>query len=187
MKALPLLALVLVACGGAQATGSSEVLSAHGLYPMEMGGVWSFDLETGFGPPVLGVMRVESVDGIQVTIRNNGDQVSTYERRPEGIFHLESDSWLLRDPIAVGEGWPSAGGRRAQIHSIDAQASTPAGDFTGCVDVEETGGEDGRVIHTIYCTGRGMVEQTASMTMETTGSVAAVSVKLRGYMVTEEL
>ena len=187
MKAMPLIALALAACGAAQTGGGSETLTAHGLYPMEMGGVWSFDLDTGFGPPVLGVMRVENVDGIQVTIRNNGDQVSTYERRPEGIFHLESESWLLRDPIAVGEGWPSAGGRQAQIRSVDVRASTPAGDFTGCVDVEETGGEDGRVIHTIYCTGHGMVEQRASMTMEMTGSEAAVNVKLRGYMVTEEL
>jgi hypothetical protein len=185
MKALPLLALVL-ACGAAQGGGASQALTAHDLYPMEMGAVWSFDLDTGIGPPVLGVMRVENVDGMQVTIRNNGDQVSTYERRPEGIFHLESDSWLLRDPIVVGEGWPSAGGRQAQIQSIEATASTPAGDFTGCVDVEETGGEDGRVIHTIYCLGHGMVEQRASMTMEMTGSEAAVNVKLRGYMVTEE-
>lgn len=190
MKALSFFALILVAslggCGAAQGGGASQALTAHDLYPMEMGGVWSFDLDTGFGPPVLGVMRVESVDGTQVTVRNNGDQVSTYERRPEGIFHRESDSWLLRDPIAVGEGWPSAGGRQAQIRSIEATASTPAGDFTGCVDVEETGGEDGRVIHTIYCMGHGMVQQRASMTMETTGSEAAVSVKLRGYMVTEE-
>ena len=191
MKALQhLLALVatcgLAACGGAQSGGASQTLTAHDLYPMEVGGVWSFDLDTGFGPPVLGVMRVESVDGTRVTIRNNGDQVTTYERRPEGIYHVESESWLLHDPIAVGESWPSAGGRQAQIQSVDASASTPAGDFTGCALVEETGGEDGRVIHTTYCLGRGMVEQRAAMRMEMTGSEAAVSVKLRGYMVTEE-
>ncbi len=181
---LPVLCVVgLLGCGAAQQTTSSRTLTAHDYYPMAEGAQWSYDIDDGVDPvPVFATMRVDTVEGNRSVIRNVSDETSTYERRAEGIFHVEGDVWLLRDPIAIGREWPGLGGRTARIVAIDERVETPSGNYEGCVRVEERGGEDGRVIATVYCPDTGMTFQRASISLEHSMTEASVTVRLRGYL-----
>ncbi|MEM6958917.1 MAG: hypothetical protein AAF645_24760, partial [Myxococcota bacterium] len=175
-----LLLLALCACGAAQTAPEAAPLHVHDYFPMEEGGVWSYDIDTGFGPPVFGVLRVEAIDGERIDIRNNGGELSRFERRPEGIFDLIQGVWYLRAPLEIGTEWAGAGGRTVRFVAVGEQVEVPAGTFDGCVVTEGTGGEDGRTIRTSYCPSVGMTLQEASMEMRMSGERAAVTSRLRG-------
>lgn len=182
MKPILVCALLMAACGGAQSGGGESQAHPHEFYPMSEGAVWSYDVDTGVGePPVLAVMQIQQMTGEQAVVTNNGGESSTYERRPEGIWHVEGEAWLLKAPLEVGTEWDSIGGRSARIGSIDEAVSTPSGDYSGCVRVDEEGGEDGRRLSTVYCREIGMTFQRISMQMDM-GGEAGVTVRLRGYL-----
>mgnify|MGYP003330828625 CR=1 FL=1 len=84
----------------------------------------------GSGPPA------QLISG---TNRDGGEQ-HTYELRDEGIYRPETSTWLLRDPIAVGQEWPSTLGRTAHVTSVSEVVDVTAGHFTDCVEVVEDGG-----------------------------------------------
>ena len=183
----PLLALLLAACGGAQTPGGGdEPLTAARLYPLAEGNVWSYDVETGVGPPVLAISRVIGERGEVFEVRNDGGDAIEYERRPEGLWRVESETWLLRGPIEVGTEWASANGRTARIRSVDERVEVAAGTFEGCVRVDEAGGGDGRGIFTIYCPDVGPVVLETGLQAELSGMRASVRAELRGYMLAEE-
>ena len=190
MRALSHLAIVsaallsLVSCGGTTATRPTErgPLTARSLYPLGEGFAWSYDIDTGDADMHLTISRVVSVRGDIVEVSNGVDDLPIrYELRRNGIFSLNSDVWLLRDPIRVGAEWESARGATARVTSIDRHVVTPAETFDHCVLVVESGGEFPRRIETTYCPGVGPVEIDVRAVM--TLGRARAHARLRGYTV----
>lgn len=183
-RALSLVMLLLaVGCGGGSPPATTRVddpLAPARLYPLGRGFVWSYDVDTGTELSTLAISRVVRAEGDRFDVSSGGDPIA-YERRPEGIFRPNDQVWLLKGPIRVGAEWTAAGGRQARVTSVSERLSTPAGDFSGCVEVRETGGADGREVATTYCPDVGPVMVDASMRSELTGATARVVARLRGY------
>ena len=180
--ALPL--LLLIACGGSQSGGASEDIDPHRLYPLRSGNVWTYDVDTGVDLPVLGISRVVEVEGNRVSVTNNDSPPILYELRPEGIYRVTSDTWLLRRPIEVGATWASAGGREAKVTAVDEQVEVTAGTFEHCVRVEES--DERQVTQTVYCPDVGPVVVDTQTGMELSGQTARVRGELRAYMLETE-
>ncbi len=149
--------LLLQACGGATPhTTPQRTLTPRDLYPSGAGYVWSYNVDTGTGLNSLGVTRVASTEGEHFRIQTAESELP-YEYRVDGIFRSDADAYLIRFPLEIGQSWPTSEGREARIVSISEAAHVPAGDFSGCVLVEESGGESGREIRTTYCPDVGPV------------------------------
>ncbi len=147
---------------------------------MRMGSVWTYDVETGQGLPILAITRVTANDGQRVEISSGGDPIH-YELKPEGLFHSDRDGYLLKPPFNKGATWDAGGGASAQITEIGRSVETMAGAFTDCIEVSETGGNNSKVVRTVYCPDVGPVEVESSMHMDLSGQTARVVAKLRGY------
>ena len=179
------LALPLASCGGAQtgvAGPTGDVHAPSRLYPLGLGYVWSYKIDTGTNLDSLVVMRVMRADGGHFEVSpGGGGSSNVYERSAEGIFRPGSSTWLLQAPIRLGATWPSTSGMTATVTSVTARASTGAGEFRDCVEVTETGGEAGRVTRTIYCTDVGPVLIDTSLEMTVRESTLHVIAKLQGF------
>lgn len=189
MRAHPVV-LVLVAlgaCGGAQGAGEAEeAIDPTRLYPLQEGNVWTYDVDTGVGLSALGISRVVEVQGSRVTVENNGSSQDAivYEIRPEGIYRVASETWLLRRPIEVGASWPGAGGRQARITAVDETVEVGAGTFEDCVSVVE---DDGRqAVTTVYCPDVGPVVVDTRIQTELSGQNVVVRGELRAHMLGED-
>jgi hypothetical protein len=195
MRSIPVILLLAVGCGSvAPRVQMSEAvrLTPTTLYPMNEGAQWVYDVDTGGDePPTLGIFEVTEVRGDQRSIQVNlgmdsegtvtyGD-ATVYEVTDEGVRHVASNGWLLRAPLREGAEWEGLGGRTARVADLDVAVEVMAGNFEHCVAIEESGGEDGRVVRTTYCpeVGPVMVESTleAQLTLRT---VSATS-RLRAY------
>jgi len=161
MRTLTLVVFVTLALAGCPSTGGTtphvEPLGARGLYPMGEGYIWTYDIDTGTGMSSLGITRVVQVSGNTIGIAADGGEVHSYELRPEGVYQPASQTWLIRDPIAVGQSWPSTQGRTATIQSITETVDVTDGHYEGCVAIVEEGGESGHHVRTTYCMGVGPV------------------------------
>jgi hypothetical protein len=178
-----LLMLAIGGCGGAGSTGSTlpqEAPTPENLYPLGQGYAWSYDVDTGTGLNSLYIARVVSVTGNRFEVTTGGEP-TFYERRPEGIFRPASQTWLIKSPIEVGEEWPSDAGRTARIASVTASVDVPEGHFDHCVEIVESGNDDGRSIHTTYCQNVGPVLVDSTQEIQITGRTLHVVAKLRGH------
>lgn len=191
----PLVLLALSACGGPPPRAEvprGDRLAPTTLYPMLAGAQWVYDVQTGGDePPTLGIFEVTDVDGARRSIANNrgmdargrvtyGD-AAVYEVGPEGILHVASETWVLRAPLREGASWPAMGGRTARVVDLDATVAVTAGRYEHCVSVEETGGEDGRIIQTVYCPEVGPVLMESRMDSRLTLRAMAARTSLRTY------
>ena len=194
MKRLLALSLLLGACGPAAprvAEPEIDRLAPTTLYPMLEGAQWVYDVDTGAGPPVFGAFTVTDVSGDTRTIANNRGmdaegnvryaEPTTYEIGPEGIRHVATGMYLLRVPIEAGAEWETLGGRTARVTDLDHSVEVPAGSYDHCVEVTETGGEDGRTVRTVYCPGVGPVEQISRMDTQLTMQSVSTHSRLRSY------
>lgn len=187
--------LLLVGCGGASPhVQMSEAvrLTPTTLYPMNEGAQWVYDVDTGGNePPTLGIFEVTEVDGetrrIQVNLGmdadgnvNYGDPI-TYEVSSEGIRHVASGGWLLHTPLREGAEWEGMGGRTARVSDLDVDVEVIAGNFEHCVAIEESGGEDGRVVRTTYCPEVGPVMVESILETQLTMRTVAARSRLRTY------
>jgi hypothetical protein len=175
-----------LASGCATAGGAPDAAVApepHAFYPLESGNAWSYDVDTGDASTTLAVTRVEGRDGMEARVRT-GAEVVRYEVLEDGIRTVPEGAWLFRAPFVVGSEWPAPGGRRAQVVSIDAEVSAPAGSFEGCLDVLETGGDLDLEIRTVYCPGVGPVRVESTMRSSVSERSLTVTATLRGYQVT---
>jgi hypothetical protein len=169
------------ACGGAAAQrGQASALTVERLYPMRPGSVWTYDVDTGEGLPVLAITRVLSAADGKVEVSSGADSLH-YEQRPEGLYRSDSGSFLLRSPIAAGASWEGNQGARVEITRVDARASTPGGDFANCVEVVESGGATEKRVRTVFCPDVGPVEIESSLHIQLTGKTTRVLARLRGY------
>jgi hypothetical protein len=175
--------LLLSACGGAQAGGEEDSMDPSRFYPMTEGNVWTYDVDTGVGPPALGISRVTAVQGGRASISNNDTDPIVYEKRPEGIYRVGSDTWLLRRPLEVGARWPAAGGREAEVVSVTRSVEVGGGSFEGCLEIRESDGRQSVV--TVYCPDVGPVIVETSMQMDTSAEPITVRGELRAYQLAE--
>lgn len=179
------LTLSMVSCGGTQADAARPTGDVHApsrLYPLGLGYVWSYKIDTGTNLDSLVVMRVVRADGDHFEVSpGGGGSPSIYERRDGGLFRPGSGTWLLQAPIHLGATWPSTSGMTATVTSVTARASTGAGDFQNCVEVTEAGGEAGRMTRTVYCTDVGPVLIDTSLEMTVRESSLHVIAKLQGF------
>ncbi len=193
--ALLLSAVATTACGATGPTVAQprgDRLAPSTLYPMIEGAQWVYDVDTGGPePPTLGIFEVISAQGDQRSIANNRGMSSegqvrhsdpvTYETTREGVRHVASGRWVLRAPIREGAEWEAMGGRTARVVDTDASVEVVAGTYDHCVDVEESGGEDGRVVRTVYCPDVGPVLIESRMESRLTTRSVATRARLRSY------
>jgi hypothetical protein len=175
------LVLACCACGGAAAQGgASSALTIDRLYPLRPGSVWTYDVDTGEGLPVLAITRVLSAAGGKIEVSSGADSLH-YEQRPEGLFRTDAGSFLLRTPIRAGATWQGNQGAQVEITRVDARASTPGGDFANCVEVVESAGATEKRVRTVFCPDVGPVEIESSLHIQLTGKSTRVIARLRGY------
>lgn len=183
---VPFLLLASLALTGCPSTGPTtphaEPLSARRLYPMAAGYIWTYDIDTQTGMSSLGITRVVDVQGNTVGIAADGGEVHAYELRDEGIYRPATQTWLLHDPIAVGQTWPSTNGRTARIESVTETVDVTDGHYENCVAVLEEGGEAGLHVRTTYCMGVGpvIVESRQELITSMTGGLTVIG-RLRAH------
>jgi hypothetical protein len=186
---------LLPACGSATpnlAEPDVDRLAPTTLYPMLEGSQWVYDVHTGGDePPTLGIFEVVETSGDRTRIANNrgmnaqgvvshGEPID-YQILPDGIRHVASGAWLLHAPITADAEWEGLGGRTARVTDIDATVEVVAGDYEHCVEITETGGEDGRTVVTTYCPLVGPVLIESRMDMRLTTSRVSTRATLRSY------
>jgi hypothetical protein len=172
--------LLLLGCASSPKPVPEAALTAARLYPLAAGSAWSYDVDTGDGATVLATMRVTEAAGGRAAVQG-GEGITRYEQRPDGLYRMDRDGYLLKEPVRAGATWPSGGGMTAEISTVAAALETPAGRFTGCVEVVERGAPTGAVISTTYCPDVGPVQVISSLDL-TTGAVRVVA-RLRGYQI----
>jgi hypothetical protein len=177
-------ALALTACGGAPHAGpaASPPTSPLELYPMQAGAAWAYDVRAeGDDVPTLVVTRVLRVTGSQIEV-TSGTDVVTYDRRPDGIYRLNTGTYLLKSPLTVGSQWRSSLALTASIRRVDSTIKTAAGTFRGCVEVVESGDTDKQVT-TVYCPKVGPVRVESKLTRAPRSSdePRRVVAELRGF------
>jgi len=176
------LALALASCGGAQTpSGPTEAdrVDPRHLYPLGDGYVWTYDVDTGTGLNTLAISRVVAHRGNRFEVSNGSDPIP-YEVRPEGIFRVDKQTWLLRRPIRVGESWESALGGRAEVTNIHATAETVEGTFRDCVEIRETG--ENRQVRSIFCMDIGLVFLESIQSLPIPGEHVTATARLRGHL-----
>ena len=107
-------------------------------------------------------------------------QASRCRITADGIQYV-AGGWVLRAPVAEGAEWEAMGGRTARVTDLDATVEVFAGTYEHCVTIEETGGEDGRVVRTTYCPQVGPVVISSSMDTELTMRSVSTEARLRSY------
>ncbi len=188
------LPFAIAGCGAASSAPErprGDRLAPATLYPMILGAQWVYDVETGPEPPTLGIFEVIESEGDHRTIANNRGMNANgqirhadpivYELTPEGIRHLASGRWVLKAPVEEGAEWPAMGGRTAHVRDTDASVEVVNDTYDHCVDVEESGGEDGRTVHTVYCPDVGPVLIQSSMDTRLTTRTVSTRARLRSY------
>src|SRR5262249_42035465 len=114
-------------------------------------------------------LKVKSREGSRADM---GD--FSYEVRGDGIVRQPPGKYVLQVPATFGREWNLPGGGHARITATDAHVSTPAGDYTNCVVVEETDVTGTRAL-TTFARGTGPVD-----VLVTSGSLTTHAT-LRGF------
>jgi hypothetical protein len=172
----------LTACHGARpaAGPGGDRLTAERLYPLRAGSVWTYDVDTGDGPPTLAITRVTaSADG-KAEVSSGGAPIH-YEQRADGLYRTDGELYVLKLPLRVGATWDAGQGVTAEVLDVEKRVSTPAGEFSGCVEVRESAGPGQKVVRTVFCPDVGPVEVESSLALEVSGRSARVLARLRGY------
>jgi hypothetical protein len=133
-------------------------------FPLTPGNAWSFDADGA-----LIVLRVSAREG---AIAHMGE--FSYEVRRDGIVRTPPGKYVLKLPLHPGATWDLPGGGHARIADLAAAVSTPAGDYTGCVVVEELTPEGG-MTRTTFAPNVGPVD----VLVHSRGGVTHA--KLRGF------
>ncbi len=156
---------MVVACASPQTAGPAKAKDlprdARAYYPLEPGWKWAYDVEQN-GEAILATFAVSAREGDKATVLA-GDQVLQYVVRPDGILRPSSDradtkagDYVLRAPLGAQATWPVEGGQ-AKVVGWNETVTTPAGQFDGCVTVEERRQDPDRHTRTTYAPGIGPV------------------------------
>jgi hypothetical protein len=165
--------------GAAKHAGDAK-LTIERLYPLRAGSVWSYDVETGEGPPTLAITRVTSAENGSAQVSSGGAPI-TYEQRSDGLFRADRGAYTLKEPLVVGTRWDVGQGGSAEITAVGAHASTLAGEFDGCLEVRESEPASQKQVRTVFCPDVGPVEVESTIALQVSARGARVVAKLRGY------
>jgi hypothetical protein len=180
--ALAVVAITASGCGASPppTTARRGPLTARDLYPFGDGYIWTYDVDTQTGINSLGIRRVIRATPPRFVLQNDAERDEhTYEVREGGIYDVGDDLWVLRDPIRVGTEWPSRGGRTARITEVAQDVDTPAGRFSDCIEVRETGSPTGPDFLTVYCSDQGPVIIESHQALQTSSSGITIRAVLR--------
>lgn len=170
----------LAACGGAAPRPEPGApIAVERLYPLRAGSVWTYDVDTGEGVPVLAITRVLSSSAERIEVSSGGDPL-LYQQRPEGLYRTDIGIYVLRSPVQKGATWDQ-NGARAEITDVQKNLTTVAGEFHGCVEVLEQGGPSNKHVRTVFCPDVGPVEIESTTNISLTGKTTHVLARLRGY------
>lgn len=174
--------LAVLGCGASNPTtpDSTRVIAPIDVYPLRPGNAWAYDVSTGEPPSTLAVTRVETVQGSIATVRT-GQASLKYDIREEGIRLVSEEAWLFRAPLEQGSSWPARGGRTGRLVSTEASIETPAGRFSGCLEIVETGGKLELEVRTVYCPFVGPVAVDSTMRSSVSDRAVSAHARLRGY------
>jgi len=154
---------LFLACATTQPTVAAPT-GAEEFFPLAAGNAWSYDVDG-----TLVVLKVQTRVGNQA---NLGE--FSYEVHDDGIVRVPPSKYVLHWPASVGREWALPGGGKARVIQTDARVSTPAGDYTGCLVVEETDPLGTRT-RTTFARGIGPVEVIV------TSGTGVTHAKLRGF------
>jgi hypothetical protein len=182
LSLLFMLSVLSAAChtGPAAHAGSDTRLRIDRLYPMRAGSVWTYDVDTGAGPPTLAITRVTSSAEGRAEVSSGGPPI-VYEQREEGLYRADRGGYVLKLPLTQGARWDAGQGTTAELVDVEKHVVTPAGEFSGCIEVVEQGGETPKLVRTVFCPDVGPVELESSIALEVSGNSARVLARLRGY------
>ncbi|HZO81620.1 MAG TPA: hypothetical protein VFB33_07970 [Candidatus Binataceae bacterium] len=120
-------------------TGASGRLTATNLAPRKLLGVMAVgQRNTGGGEKTFTEYYAAQPEGIRYVARES----------PDGLEpHLDDNSWVIKYPIKVGTIWREVDRTldgtvffaKTMIESVSDKITVPAGTFTACVRVRETG------------------------------------------------
>jgi hypothetical protein len=168
------------ACAGTTpAPKTAADLSPISLYPLRVGGAWSYDVDSGDGEPVLAVARVTQVVGEVVEVSTGAGSPLGYVLRDESIARVGGEGYLLKQPMVQGASWMSGRDTTAEVVALGLEVKVPAGEFRDCVRVQEQNAGSGQRVTTTYCPGVGPVQVVSEMQVR--GQNLRVDAKLRGY------
>lgn len=179
-RSLLILLLFVSACGGAQSRRAMRSdWEPQAFFPMEKGRVWSYLVDTGEGESILALHRVVERQGRRVALKVDGGGVSQYELRAGGIYRIDTESWLMRAPLRVGQAWSGTAGRKTWVEARKVRLQTAAGELGPCVVIAEEG--DGRMIRTTYCHEIGPVAVESAVQLVSSNERVVVEARLQGY------
>lgn len=165
--------------GGAKHAGDAK-LTVERLYPLRAGSVWSYDVDTGEGPPTLAITRVTSAGSGFAEVSSGGAPIR-YEVRSDGLYRTDRAAYTLKQPLAVGTRWDTGQGGSAEITSVGSHVSTVAGEFEGCLEVRESDPAAQKQVRTVFCPDVGPVEVESTIALQLSARGARVHATLRGY------
>jgi len=164
-----LVALPLVASCSAGADGQrdselwtkpgSKVSQTSGLlveqfFPMKDGEIYHYETTNEVGAKGLLVVRVRRDDhGRGTFLYPAGNKI--FEYRPDGLFLVGKDKYVLRMPAEMGASWPGENGGTTHVVNTAAIVEVPAGRFDGCLQTLEDKG--GVKYGTTFCPNVGVV------------------------------
>lgn len=157
-------ALLMLSCATTGGGGAASTAGAEEFFPLAAGNAWSYDVDGA-----LIIRKVQSRNGDRADL---GD--FAYEVRSDGIVLTPPGKYVLQWPATFGREWTLPDGGRARISATDGHVSTPAGEYTNCVVVEETDPLGKRTI-TTFARGVGPVEVIV------TAGTTVTHAKLRGF------
>ena len=124
-------------------------------FPLRDGEVYTYDV----GPTVL-MVRVHRTDALHGETQLPTGQLR-YTYGPEGleVQSATSRGFVLKTPLAAGTTWRNPNGATVRIASLNAEVDTPAGHFSGCLEVsEERGGDRPSATLSTFCPDVGLVK-----------------------------
>jgi hypothetical protein len=176
-----LIGVLLAGCHGATVKNAGNTkLTVERLYPLRAGSIWSYDVETGEGPPTLAISRVTSAANGRAEVSSGGTPL-IYELKPDGLYRVDRSAYVLKEPLVAGTKWDVGQGGSAEISAVGKHASTFAGEFEHCVEVVEREPAAQKTVRTVFCPDVGPVEVESSISLQVSARGAKVLAKLRGY------
>lgn len=161
LPVLLLLPMAAAACGGEGAKAASPPSTpaapagVAAYFPLPEGNIFHYVTDEG-GESGMLVMKVHRTDAAHAELRSS-NATKRFVVTPDGVSY-DGGAFLLKAPLDVGARWPGEHGGTTRVDATDAEATVPAGRFTGCVrTVEEGGRTPGARYATTYCPGVGMV------------------------------
>lgn len=135
-----------------------RISSVERFLPLENDTVFSYTAWLPESPlPEQLILQVERRSPERASLRS-GNSIKRVEFVADGV-RLLTGGYLLKAPLAAGANWAGPAGR-IHITQVDQTVSVGAGQFVGCIETTETGGQGqtSRSIVTTYCPDVGIVK-----------------------------